>query len=302
MRPKLRKLSLAALVILTAAFAFLILTANKSAPLPPLPNPNGYDDLVKAGQMLDGDLPGWQELRDMSEEELRTAFASTALSKHGEALALAREGLDRACRVPLNYSPTSAAPLEGLSANKRVAIAFTALARLAEMENRPSDAARSYLEAIRLSHESTRGGVVIDSMVDSAIEAIGLGCLEKLGPKLNAQQCREVAAALETIDAKRESAEVVLQQERAWARRTYGLKGQIARLISFKSIRRSEQKQAARINKQQTQMRLLLVNLAARAFELETGARPKTFADLVPAYLKTAPQALLIGTNIFSPP
>jgi hypothetical protein len=47
---------------------------------------------------------------------------------------------------------------------------------------------------------------------------------------------------------------------------------------------------------------LLLVQLAARAYELENGKRPKSLADLVPAYLKTIPQDPGTGTNIaYSP-
>jgi len=43
---------------------------------------------------------------------------------------------------------------------------------------------------------------------------------------------------------------------------------------------------------------LLLLQLAAHAYELEKGKRPKSLADLVPAYLKAISQDPLTGTNM----
>jgi hypothetical protein len=54
----------------------------------------------------------------------------------------------------------------------------------------------------------------------------------------------------------------------------------------------------AKAKAQQTRTRLLLIQLAARAYELEKGQRPKSLADLVPVYLKTIPQNPLTGTNM----
>jgi hypothetical protein len=45
----------------------------------------------------------------------------------------------------------------------------------------------------------------------------------------------------------------------------------------------------------------LLIQLAARAYELEKGERPKRLTDLVPAYLNTIPQDPLTGTNVAYP-
>ena len=50
---------LIAFSILAAPFVFLFCLllfwdAEPLPPVPPLPNPNGYDDLVKAGQMVAG--------------------------------------------------------------------------------------------------------------------------------------------------------------------------------------------------------------------------------------------------------
>ena len=302
MKPKFRTL-LPALVVVAAlaGFALLLFTAGKSAPLPPLPNPNGYDDLVRAGEMLEPIVP-FMVIKDMNEAELRAALATTAFAKLGEALALARLGLHRECRVPLDYSLTSATHDGDLSALKGVARAFTAQGSLAEMESRTIDASESYLDLIRLGQESARGGVVLDSMHGRTLEAMGLGYLGKLVPKLAAQSCRKLASELESIDERSESPETVLRQEKAWARRTYGFRGWISRLLNYRSLKQEEQKWASRMKGQQNQRRSLMLKLAARAYEQETGQRPKALTDLVPSYLKTVPRDVLLSTNILLSP
>jgi hypothetical protein len=277
-----------AAVLLVAA---LILTLGQPAPLPPpLPMPNGYDDFVKAGGMVTDTA---SDYGTMSEEELR-AF----MKKNGEALKLVRTGLSRECRVPLDYSATNTAFLGNLAAIKRLAQAMTAEGRLAEMENRPADAAAAYLAVMRLGVASSHGGLIINSLVSIAIDTIGAARMEKLAPTLDAKQCREAAAALESCEAQREPTDTIMRQERAWARRVYGFKGQLARLLMFKSLKQSEGKWVAKAKAQQTRTRSLLIQLAARAYELEKGQRPKSLADLVPVYLKIIPQNPLTGTNM----
>jgi hypothetical protein len=174
--------------------------------------------------------------------------------------------------------------------------------RLAELENRLGDAAAVYLAVIRLGYAMNQGGVIIDSLVSMAIEAIGTSGMQRLASTLDAKQCREAAAALESCEAQAETVEAVLAQERAWSRRLWGFKAQLVRLVMFKTMRQTEQKWMAKAKAQQTRTRSLLVQLAARAYELEKGKRPKSLDDLVPAYLKTIPEDPGTGTNMaFSP-
>jgi hypothetical protein len=280
--------------------ALIALTVSRPPPLPPLPNPNGYDDFVKAGAMLANNPPG-SELVDMGEDELRTAFATTNLSRFREALARTRVGLGRVSQVPLDYSATSGTHFSDLPRFKQLAFLFSAEGRLAEMENRSSDAAVSYLDAIRLGHESARGGALIDRLVGLAVERSGLAGLEKLTPKLDAKDGREMALALDTVDRRSESPETVLRQEKEWVRRTYGLRGQIARLLTYRLTKQTEQKLAGRMKAQQSQRRSLAVKLAVRAYELETGHPPERLDQLVPKYLRHVPPDR-IGEKLLNQP
>jgi hypothetical protein len=279
-------------VLLVVAALIFALGQPPPAP-PPLPKPNGYDDLVQAGTML---ADNTSDFATLNERDLRVL-----VGKNADALELARTGLSRECQVPLNYAEPNPSYFTNLAKCKYLAQGFAARGRLLELENHQSDAADAYLTIIRLGVATSHGGLLIDSLVGVAIEAIGTARLEKLAQMLDARQCRQAAAVLESCEAGRESMSTVLARERTWSRRAYGFKGQITRLIAFKSLRQSEQRAVARAISLQTRERVLLIQFASRAYELEKGERPKGLADLVPAYLKTIPQDPLTRTNMAYP-
>ena len=290
------------LLILAAPFLFflgllLFWTAQPLPPIASLPNPNGYDDLVKAGKMVTADVGDYDKI---DEAQLRELVATNA-----EALQLLRAGLSNQCRVPAQqFSQTNMENhLNELAGFKKLAQVLAAEGRLAKMEGYPSEAARSYLDVFRFGTESARGGVLIDQMVGVAIEAIGVAHLQKLVDQLDAKSCRETAATLETLDSQGRTWQQVMQQERDWSRRAYpGVRYELVRLMSRNSLNKDFQKTEEKFNKQQMKARQLTVALAARAYELEKGHPPASVADLVPDYLKTVPQNPITGTNlVYSP-
>jgi hypothetical protein len=283
-------------VILAVTGLLIFDAARPLPPIQPLPASNGYDDFVKAGEMADNHTGDFNE---MKLEELRKLVA-----KNSDALQAARTGLQEDCAVPLQFSENyMSRHLPELAGYKRLAQAFVAEGRLAEMENRPGDAAKSYLDAVRLGNKSAQGGVLIDQLVGTAIEAMGTACLQKLVDQLDAKSCREAAATLETLDAQRQTWKEVMQQERVWSRRAYpGIKYRWTELVMSSSLKKAHQAGERKFNKRQIMTRQLLVDFAARAYELENGHRPASVADLVPDYLKAVPQDPLTGTNlVYSP-
>ena len=218
-----------AALLVVAAF---VLTRNQPPPAgPTLPKPNGYDDFVQAGRLVADNTP---DFGTMSEGDLRALAA-----KNSEALKLVRTGLTRECQVPLDLISPNPSYYTNLAVIKRLAQAMAAEGRLAELENRPAEASQAYLNVIRLGYAIPRGGLLIDSLVGIAVEAIGTFYMEKLAPRLDAKQCREAAATLESCQGKREPAQIIVSRERTWARRAFGLKGQIARLVNYRSMRRA---------------------------------------------------------------
>ena len=187
-------LSIPVAVILAVTGLLIFDAARPLPPIQPLPNPNGYDALVKAGEMAT------IETGDFNKTKLEDLRAQTA--KNSAALQAARIGLQEDCAVPIQFSLNVSRHLPELADCKRLAQAFEVEGLLAEMENRPGDAVNSYLDTIRLGHKSAQGGVLIDQLVGTAIEAIGVSRLQKLVDQLDAKTCRETAATLESLDAK----------------------------------------------------------------------------------------------------
>lgn len=294
------------IVLCLLAFPFILfvglLISEFAKPLPsvlPLPTPNGYDDFVKAGKMVAVNATvNTTFYGDMGNAQLQEVISTNAV-----ALALARTGLSNQCRVPVQYSEIWSNHLDNLASLKHLAQAFLAEGRLAEMENRPGDAAKSYLDVIHLGNESARGGTLMDELVGMAIESIGTSSLQKLVPQLNAKSCRETAATLETLDSQRQTWNEVMQQEHDWSHRTFNsLQDKIHRPFMEKMAEKAYQKPARKFKEQQIETRQLIIALAARAYELDKGKPPESISDLVPDYLKAIPQDPLTGTDIVYSP
>jgi hypothetical protein len=282
-------------VVIAIVGLLIFLELQPLPPIQPLPNPNGYSDLVKAGEMVTSNVWNFDK---MERAELRTTAQNNL-----NALQLARSGLQEECQVTLDYSPTVGTHFAQLMDMKHLAQALAAEGRLAEMENRPTDAAKSYLDVISLGNKSARGGILIDHLVGIAIEAIGTSHLQKLVDQLDAKTCRETTATLEALDAKRQTWNEVMQQESAWSHRTFtGLRYELLRLVMRNSLNKSLQTAEERFKKVETQTRQLIIDLAARAYELDKGHRPASVTNLVPDYLKAIPQDPLTGKNmVYSP-
>ena len=139
--------------ILAGPFIFLLCLllfwdAEPLPPVPPLPNPNGYDDLVKAGQMVAGKSEDY--------EKMNRAQLGELIAANTEPLGLLQAALTNQCRVPLKYSQADMySRLNELADFKRLAqTSGGSKARLAEMNNRPDAAAMSYLEIVRLGQSN----------------------------------------------------------------------------------------------------------------------------------------------------
>jgi hypothetical protein len=296
MTSKTRNRLLVALILafpFMVALGFLIFQTLRPLPPPkPLPNPNGYDVLAKAGAMVSTN--SW-DYDKMNREQLRELVAANAA-----ALTLARAGLSNECRVPVQFSEAYIKNhISELAGLKWLAQAFVVEGKLAELENRPGDAAKSYLDTVHASNESVRGGVLIDQLVGITMETLGTGALTNLVDQLDAKACRETATTLETLDGQRQTFAEVMQQENDWSHRTFpGIRYEFVRLMMRKSLLPAQAAGARKFGQQQTRTRQLFIALAARAYELDKGHRPASLADLVPDYLKAIPQDPLTGTNL----
>ena len=182
----------------------------KVDPAPSLPSPNGYDDFIKAGQLLMGSISA--DFARMPREELQSCIGTNQ-----EPLRLVRLGLTRECRVPTEDSMAYMQKhLADLSSVKGLALLLSAEGRLAEAEVRYDDAAKNYLEVMHFGQASAHGGLIIDKLVSVAIENIGLAGLERIADRLNTLSCQKTIQSLEEIDALPDSAAKYVARDRQW--------------------------------------------------------------------------------------
>jgi hypothetical protein len=281
-------------------FGFLLFMEEPLPPVAPLPNPNGYDDLVKAGKMIKDIVSDYDKA---SPEKLRGIVLTNA-----EALSLARSALSKQCGVTLQFSRGYVTNhLPELIGFRSLAYTFVCEGKFAEKENRFTDAVKSYLDTIHFGNEAARGGVLMDEMIGIAIGSVGVGQLQTIVTNLDAKTCREAAATLETLYSQRQTWSETLRQENAWSRRRFsGLQGRTIRLyyqlVYYRTRDKNHQRAIDTINSTQKKEGQLLIDLAARAYELDKGHRPANITDLLPDYLKAIPQDPVTGTNmVYSP-
>ncbi len=249
----------------------------------PLPNPNGYDDFVKAGRMLTGRLDDYKK---MGKEEL-----GDYVTKNKAALDLAHLGLSRGCRVPDNYSPDSLSQYASvLPSLKNLAFALCAEGRFSELAGNTNGAAEEYLNGERFGLESSRGGVIISKLVGIACEGPARNQLQSLIHGLDAGVCAEMARALEDIDGNEEPVEETLKHERAWALKATSIREKLDILTEYKTIQELNKSFIRKAHENTLRRRQLMIAFAARAYELKMRTPPPGVADLVPDYLQVDPE------------
>ncbi len=213
-------------LLIVALLVWLFRPAPASGPV--LPNPNGYDTLMRAGAQL------------THAEEPLTYTNKQKLLEFVEAnravLASVRTALTQECQVPVQFSQTYITNhLPALAGLKSLARLLKAEGKLAELEGHPTDAARSYLDGLRLSFAIRHGGWMIDQLVGIAGEAFAIQPLLELVPALDLTAARETLRELKLIEASDEPLERTVAAETEYFR--HGpVTARIAMMIQRRSL------------------------------------------------------------------
>lgn len=282
-----KKLLLTAAIVVIVALGALVIATPKIEPEPPLPNPNGYDDFLKATTLLSVNPPDWQS---MSGEEQHEALKKL-IATNQVAIDQVRIGLTKECRVvPYELNATNSIHLTDLGKTKAVAQTFLAASKLALIEGRTNEAAILAIDCIRYGNETTRGGVLIDGLVGFAIKSIGLASLKSATDGMDLENSRKALSALDEIANRSESSNDIMKRERQWARRgKFGPAGIISQLVQPFLNRKALEKSRQRFIKIETDIQRMQIQVAAHAYELEHGQAPAAARDLIPQYLKAVP-------------
>lgn len=269
-------------------FAF----SRRPAPFtpPPVPDPNGYESLIRAGRIIEGSPPNEGNIDEADPEELRAWVLANR-----EALELADEGLELPSGVPLNFTRADV-EMQDLGALRMLARLMLAEAIVAQEEGRIDEAADRSLAILRLSRNGTRNGLLIHVLVGFAIERTGIESLRILRDELDEGQSREFARAVMTFEDERPDIEEAIALETAWGletaprglriARTFvpGVRGKLDGLLipALESARISSLRAS-------TMTRLLAIDLAIRGYQARHNAPPDRLDKLVPDFLETLP-------------
>jgi hypothetical protein len=296
----LKPVAVFGLVVIVALLGARILLPKPPEP-PPLPQPNGYDDFAKAGQMLSGEPRPYRQLTLAELQQL--------VSSNATAMQLVRQGLTKECRLPLKYSLDYVSNrVEEVMSFRGISDTMLAEGRLAVLENRPEDAAWVFVEAIHFGCEISRGGVALDRLLGSACEIAAGEELKRVIPVLQAGSSHHVLSNLEAIIASKEPLDEVVRREALWSRRAHGWRGWIDRFSEAVTTRSPRPLTGqvdlwgGMVHSRELELRRVMITVAAHAYELEKGQPPKTVADLVPAYLKAIPKDPVTGANLVYTP
>src|SRR5262249_54459784 len=103
----------------------------------------------------------------------------------------------------------------------------------AELRSRQGDASGALLTALdgmRLSEAVQRGGVLIDFLVGSACEGIGVHRMTNLLSSLRVEGCKQVIPALQAHEP-RDPLEAIKKRKKEWSRRSFSILTRVGEAI-----------------------------------------------------------------------
>lgn len=283
-------LLLLAVMVPPAATAWRLLCPT---PLPkiPSPSPNGFHDVVDAahdfslasilGRMQDPQCSTEELAAEVAEhkwvyERLRLGLSRDVQVREWTKEGIANERKYRNAEAILDFDVPAAAR------------ALIREAELAQRQHRYGDAARIAVECISLGHAITHNALASDYNCALRVEIMGNLMLHQLLPRLDTLQCRRAIDALIEIDRQREPLKDVWRRDRIWYENSGDwLKQLVAVLVAVASTDDGEEPIA--ISERDAVTRLLIVELALRAYQTENGTLPDQLRQVTPEFLAALP-------------
>ena len=181
-----------------------------SVPTPRMPDPNAYDDFVRAGKLA----RAMKHKSPYSMSNTAPTFADfAAAAKEAQpVLTTVRKGLDHEyLNPPVRSYRDNSFPI--FASFRELARVHSGVAMYYEMDGKPAKATEARLDCLELSVMMPRGGLVIAALVAVACESIAVNQFEPQIPLLSEAELAHVAARLDRIAAKRVSFADTLQEE-----------------------------------------------------------------------------------------
>lgn len=242
-----------------------------------LPTPNGYDDLIAAGEMIsEADSQTLTYWSNLSDDQLRAMLA-----KYASAFDRMQDGLERQCAYPYLKTGSWAPPFQ------RLYIAAGARAGLARRAGTLEEKVSASWDLLRIAYEATRGAGAHWNG-DWASQWQATEDLWACRAQLSAAQCVELAAKLSKFDAARESWASMSERQRAFDANS-GWEGHLNLVLPEWSGNEPYASDKSGHRSLVAQVRILIVELGVLAYQRDNARLPNALTDLVPKYLPAVP-------------
>jgi hypothetical protein len=251
-------------------------------PATPLPEPNGFHDLIAAGNMIGRSaavsLQGWDQL---TVPKLRAEIA-----KHQAAFDRMELGLQRNSRNPYVFQDW---PQENLPSLMHLQSALFARNALARRENDVDGQVACNLLLLRLSQEESRGaGADCFGGWFAQYEKDGYTGIWSEVSKLSAEKCAEIIGKLRDLDVRREPWEERVAMQRV-IEGNAGWERHLRMILTDWSGEEFEKWGRIEECRRVAQLRMLTIKLALHVYRLEHDRLPANLEELVPRYVAEVP-------------
>ena len=262
---------------------------------PPLPSPNGFDDVLKAGRAIDKAYPVVNN-SVLDADTAETPALRDYVEKNKEALALIRQGLDREFQAPVTYDMDIMVREMNDAGVIRTRSGRTLYAEgvLARRDGRFADSSRAFVDLLRLGAAMSRKVPLMAYLASLAPQTLGVMGLRELRGDLDADQLRALVTILKKLDDDREPIKDVTGRELAFVNQNISKSGiWMSTALTLSGNARATRRQvvdqlAQAENHARVTQRLLIADLAVQLYFKEHGKYPTTL-DAVTPILPTDP-------------
>lgn len=176
---------------------------------PPLPSPNGHDRLLALAAQIPADVSDLDEKGGVTTGQFAAA--------HSNLVTEVQRALDLPALVPVAYTSSwIGGRMPELMSLRRLGKAVLACARHSASQADLMAATGARLATIKLGQQGTRGGLLIDFMVGSAMQINGLTHLSNSLPRTESASCKIALDGLLALQASQESLSAYVARERRW--------------------------------------------------------------------------------------
>lgn len=267
-------------ITLPTAYTYWELIHPLPIPEADLPNPNGYDDLQAAWAILPA--KSLVDGMNFDAEKNPLTQVSNAVDKARPALIRARKGIAKPCMHLLDYSGALDQVLPDIQNARSLARAFEAEGVLAKRRDDIAGALKSRLDLVAYGYAMRRGRMIIGELVGMACAGIGRRGIYDLRETLDIEQAEPAIRTLTEILEDAEPHEDFIYRDKVWTQQSQGWYGRLTLLLekfsgddpwSFISV-------DSAVLRENTEMRLLIAELAVRAHVLQHGQPPAQMAEV----------------------